>query len=52
MLKNGDILDFLCVEFPEIREDFSQCGDRLGNKRADIYQIFADALTSEATSYT
>lgn len=34
-----------------ITEDFDWCEERLSDERADIYQIFADALTSEATSW-
>lgn len=47
-LENCHILSFVSVGV--ITEDFSSCGDRLSDARADMYQIFADALTGEATS--
>lgn len=47
-LENCHILSFVSVGV--ITEDFGSCGDRLSDARADIYQIFADALTGEATS--
>ena len=33
-----------------ITEDCGWCGERLSDERVDIYQIFADALTTKATS--